>query len=268
MTSTASWFRSTGTTWSASAWVSHEADSLSLKVSVVPPRGADWRREPHVPRCARPSPLRGAPLAISSGLAKAVPHGAGLGGGSADAAAALRAGAGRCGSRRRVDPARSWLSALELGSDVPALLGSMAQRVRGRGDRLEAVAVTGHSISPSSRPCPARPPTRTPPCFQPRSATTVGGTARRPRAHRRQGPLGRHRRTLGEQPRGRCRVARIQCSHRALRRARRRSARGRLASTGSGGAVFCVAREGRDAEGRAAAMRAAGFVARACRTIG
>jgi 4-diphosphocytidyl-2-C-methyl-D-erythritol kinase len=72
-------------------------------------------------------------------LVKRIPVAAGLGGGSADAAAALRAlnllwG---CGSATD-DLARL---ASNVGSDVPALTGGGPVLARGRGDRLEPVAI-------------------------------------------------------------------------------------------------------------------------------
>ena len=59
-------------------------------------------------------------------LVKNVPHGAGLGGGSADAAAVLR----RLGHRD---------FALRLGADVPVCLSSTPQRMRGIGETLETL---------------------------------------------------------------------------------------------------------------------------------
>jgi 4-diphosphocytidyl-2C-methyl-D-erythritol kinase len=54
----------------------------------------------------------------------------------------------------------------------------------------------------------------------------------------------------------------------ALRRARAVVAGVEWYLTGSGGAVFSVAAGRDEAESLAAAMRAAGFTARACRTVG
>jgi 4-diphosphocytidyl-2-C-methyl-D-erythritol kinase len=70
---------------------------------------------------------------------KRVPHAAGMGGGSADAAAVLRAlddlwACGLSASELRE-------LAAELGSDVPALLAGGPVLVRGRGELVEPVAV-------------------------------------------------------------------------------------------------------------------------------
>ncbi|MCL3881821.1 4-(cytidine 5'-diphospho)-2-C-methyl-D-erythritol kinase [Marivita sp. GX14005] len=70
----------------------------------------------------RAAELANTPCHIS--LEKNVPHGAGLGGGSADAAAVLRAF-----DRRDL--------ATQLGADVPVCLSDAPQRMRGIGERLQ-----------------------------------------------------------------------------------------------------------------------------------
>jgi 4-diphosphocytidyl-2-C-methyl-D-erythritol kinase len=75
------------------------------------------------------------------GITKAIPIGAGLGGGSSDAAAALRAGAEAivaAGGRR---PGEDLLQALarSVGADVPFFLRPEASVARGVGDVLEPV---------------------------------------------------------------------------------------------------------------------------------
>jgi 4-diphosphocytidyl-2-C-methyl-D-erythritol kinase len=68
-------------------------------------------------------------------LDKRLPVAAGLGGGSADAAAALRLLTGMWG----IDPGHATAVAPRLGSDVPACLLSMTCRAEGAGVRLELV---------------------------------------------------------------------------------------------------------------------------------
>ena len=82
--------------------------------------------------------LAGRPLDVRLWLDKSVPHGAGLGGGSGDAAAVLRAGTAALAALGiATDPDEVAAAALAIGSDVPALLDLGAHRVRGRGERLE-----------------------------------------------------------------------------------------------------------------------------------
>ena len=70
-------------------------------------------------------------------LKKSIPHGAGLGGGSSDAAGTLHAldqlHDGKLGTKRLIELAAG------IGSDVPFFLGDAAVRVSGRGERLESV---------------------------------------------------------------------------------------------------------------------------------
>lgn len=68
-------------------------------------------------------------------LIKNLPVASGIGGGSADAAAALRL----LTSMWSIDPAHAQAVAPELGADVPACLLSMTARGTGTGDRLELV---------------------------------------------------------------------------------------------------------------------------------
>ena len=73
----------------------------------------------------RAAELAGVTLSIR--LEKVLPHGAGVGGGSSDAAAVLRAFGG--GAR-----------AAELGADVPVCLSDAPRRMRGIGDELAQVS--------------------------------------------------------------------------------------------------------------------------------
>jgi 4-diphosphocytidyl-2-C-methyl-D-erythritol kinase len=74
----------------------------------------------------------GRPLPVRLRLVKRIPGGAGLGGGSSDAAAALRAIA-------RLHSVKADLAALAagIGADVPFFLSGGTARGRGRGERLE-----------------------------------------------------------------------------------------------------------------------------------
>jgi 4-diphosphocytidyl-2-C-methyl-D-erythritol kinase len=73
--------------------------------------------------------------AYSIAVRKRIPVGAGLGGGSSDAAAVLRGLSALSGRGRLRD------MALELGSDVPFFLEPGAAFVRGRGERIEALSL-------------------------------------------------------------------------------------------------------------------------------
>jgi 4-diphosphocytidyl-2-C-methyl-D-erythritol kinase len=72
---------------------------------------------------------------LEVGLKKRIPHGAGLGGGSADAAALLRYCNDRAGQAALSEPDLSGL-ALGLGADVPFFLLDAPARATGVGERL------------------------------------------------------------------------------------------------------------------------------------
>ena len=76
--------------------------------------------------------------AVSIRIVKHIPVVAGLGGGSADAAAALRALARACRIRDRAGLAAA---ALEVGSDVPFFLAKGPAWAEGRGERLRPALV-------------------------------------------------------------------------------------------------------------------------------
>ncbi len=86
--------------------------------------------------------------AITAGAAlhldKRLPVASGLGGGSADAAAALRL----LGRLWETDPTLATELAPSLGADVPACVDSRPMRGDGRGDRLTRVNPTGISGAP------------------------------------------------------------------------------------------------------------------------
>ena len=79
----------------------------------------------------------GRQAAVRIHLEKHVPHGAGLGGGSSDAAATLSGLNGMLGSP--LPPETVAALAAELGSDVPFFLARAAAVCRGRGEQVEPV---------------------------------------------------------------------------------------------------------------------------------
>lgn len=74
-------------------------------------------------------------LGVQLELTKAIPVGAGLGGGSTDAAAVLRAARDSWG----LDPAMVMTVAAGLGADVPVCVDGRPVVMRGRGERLDPV---------------------------------------------------------------------------------------------------------------------------------
>lgn len=89
-------------------------------------------------------------------LTKRVPHGAGLGGGSADAAAALR-----LLDRASGDPlGPEVLEALaaEVGSDCPFFVRGQAAVMRGRGERLELLPAAARAALAGRKVVLAKPP--------------------------------------------------------------------------------------------------------------
>ncbi len=84
--------------------------------------------------------IRGDLPGVRIHLTKRVPHGAGLGGGSSDAATVLLALNGLC-SAHLTDAQLASLAA-ELGSDVPFFICRNAALCRGRGERVEPVTLT------------------------------------------------------------------------------------------------------------------------------
>lgn len=113
---------------------------------------------------------------IAVRLVKRIPVAAGLGGGSQDAAAALRAFAALWPGRFAEQ--RLWQVAIELGSDVPFGLCGGAALVSGRGEQVRSIAL------PSLWVVLAMPP----------EGTSTGGVyaafdRQRPRPHHDSGPL-------------------------------------------------------------------------------
>jgi 4-diphosphocytidyl-2-C-methyl-D-erythritol kinase len=115
------------------------SEGLSLAISGDRVREVPPGEENLVLRAARAlSAVCGEPAGADILLVKRIPVAAGLGGGSADAAAALRAldRLWGCG----LGEARLAQVGLELGSDVPALIHGGPALVRGRGEQVERVA--------------------------------------------------------------------------------------------------------------------------------
>lgn len=99
----------------------------------------------------------GIPHGVAISLMKRIPHGAGLGGGSSDAAAVLK-GMNEIFDRPLVAEELQQLAA-SLGSDVPFFLHDGAAWCRGRGEILEdAAALPGRTLCSSSLPFPCRRP--------------------------------------------------------------------------------------------------------------
>ncbi|MGZ4713601.1 MAG: 4-(cytidine 5'-diphospho)-2-C-methyl-D-erythritol kinase [Acidimicrobiia bacterium] len=129
------------------AMISAPADTLVVRaapagtvgVAVAGPAaaGVPADEENLVVRAARA--LLPAGTGVEIELEKVTPAGAGLGGGSADAAAVLRALADRFG----VDRERVMAHAATIGSDVPVCVRGEPVFMRGRGEILEPVALRG-----------------------------------------------------------------------------------------------------------------------------
>ena len=123
------------------------AISNSISLEVTGPFGAelDGGEGNLVMRAARALAAAGK---VEQGAAlvldKRLPVASGIGGGSADAAAALRL----LTSLWRVDPSHAEAVAPTLGSDVPACLLSLPARGEGAGDRLTPIALPAVSGAP------------------------------------------------------------------------------------------------------------------------
>ncbi|MHB8719516.1 MAG: 4-(cytidine 5'-diphospho)-2-C-methyl-D-erythritol kinase [Candidatus Dormibacteria bacterium] len=194
-------------------------------------------------------------------LDKRLPAAAGLGGGSADAAAVLRL-------LRRGWPApaleRAALPALAaaLGSDVPVLLRGGVQRIRGRGEQLSPVAA---------------PPLHVAVVVASQSSTTAAYGAvldvedeEDERVAAVVAALGSGRvppdDLLGSGLEGpACRVNPVLDERVTALRAAIPDRRWHM--TGSGGAMFAVALDAADAGELVACARALGFRGRACRSV-
>ena len=186
-------------------------------------------------------------------LVKDIPVGAGLGGGSADAAAVLRAVARLTG--RDVDPDL----AERLGSDVPALVLGGASRGRGRGELLSPLPV---------------PPLHLAVAVAGVAATAAVYAACEPDDLRSDGRAAAVARALetGHTPPDELLGSALEAPARracpalaaGLDRLRATTPGTRWHLTGSGGAAFSLAATAAAASTLVAAVRAAGLAARAC----
>lgn len=135
----------------------HELEALTVTVSTPADTLRIGRAEPgaveldvigggaHVPTGEDNLAVRAARRILPEGegahveLAKVIPAGAGLGGGSADAAAVLRV----LRDRYDLDRATVMAVAADLGSDVPVCVDGRPVMMRGRGEVLEPVELAG-----------------------------------------------------------------------------------------------------------------------------
>lgn len=208
------------------------------------------------------------PLDIHLWVCKHLPAAAGMGGGSADAAAVLRAGAATLRAHGHPVTADALHHAAEqLGSDVPAALHGGTVLATGRGEHLQpvaapalhlAVAVAGASataatyqaLTDAERQQPDGRTTRLVHAFTTATPHTTPpdpallGSALEPAATRAHPGLAD-----------------------ALHRLRSLTPGTPWHLTGSGGAAFALARSADEAHHLAATARAAGYTARACRTL-
>lgn len=121
------------------------SDSLSLKI-IGPFAGQlDGTEDNLAMKAARAlADAAGVQTGAAMTLDKRLPVSSGIGGGSADAGAALRL----LTSLWRIDPAHASAVAPMLGSDVPACLLSMPARGEGAGDELSPVDLSDYSGTP------------------------------------------------------------------------------------------------------------------------
>lgn len=121
------------------------SDGLSLKI-IGPFAGQlDGTEDNLAMKAARAlADAAGVQTGAAMTLDKRLPVSSGIGGGSADAGAALRL----LTSLWRIDPAHASAVAPMLGSDVPACLLSMPARGEGAGDELSPVDLSDYSGTP------------------------------------------------------------------------------------------------------------------------
>ncbi len=206
--------------------------------------------------------LAGGGLDAELWLDKRLPTAAGMGGGSADAAAVLRAGATLLRRRGRALPAGDiGAAAAALGSDVPAALAGGAVLATGRGERVRRLPSPAYHLAVAVAGA---------------SSTAAAYAALEEGERRGDGRAARvaDRLAAGLPPAaGDCGSALEAAACRATPRLAERlgELRARVAGpwhlTGTGGAAFTLAGSAAAATALAAAAAAAGFPARGCRTV-
>lgn len=198
---------------------------------------------------------------IGLAVEKRIPVGAGLGGGSSDAAAVLRLGAALMAqSGRDLPPSALREIAPRLGSDVPVLLFPGTYRVRGRGEILDCLPSAALWV-----------------VLVVLGANATGSVFRSVTAPAADGRSGRIGDALlaGDAPaaadfgsalEGAAALAYPEFA--GALAALRGSSSLPWHVTGSGGAVFTPAANARQAQDLAKSLQAGGFTARAARTVG
>jgi 4-diphosphocytidyl-2-C-methyl-D-erythritol kinase len=199
------------------------------------------------------------PLAIAIWLEKNVPYAAGLGGGSADAAATLRAGM-RLLTEQRIafDAQRLNDATSRLGSDIPALFAQGPQRITRRGDvTAPVIAPVMHMVVVSTEPSVTAAVYAQVAPDEMTSAARLDRVAEALAAGRRPDDS-----LLGSA----LEAAAVRANPalaRALDRARAVIPDRSWHLTGSGGALFTLANSAHEADDVARRMRESGFRARA-----
>jgi 4-diphosphocytidyl-2-C-methyl-D-erythritol kinase len=203
-------------------------------------------------------------LTLEIWVDKQVPAAAGLGGGSADAAAVLRAGAvllaaGPSGSPSPTELARR---AAELGSDVPAVLAGGTVLATGRGEVLTPIAAPRLHLALA-----VAGPSATAAAYDALLDAECAGDGRATRLADaiQQGKLIAPSLLGSALEAPACRASPGLAA--ALARLRAATPAHPWHLTGSGGAAFAIAADAAEAVHLAAAACRAGFPARACRTL-